>query len=280
MHRIVITLLVAYLALIASAAPPKAPDLDNEDLGLVFTEVKNKLGNDDVAITWDEERRSELAREAADAESPGDVDEEDIDPSLDADLEALTSDEEFNWDEMPSWEAEPTPGAAPITINGTLEDVYAQLKEINPNYDTDFKDIIAQEQATEEDVFRGDNHKVKCWEKGKIGATIQGVNHGIQVLRRLARTKPKPRPGQRPRPYLEKMRCMPAICHKEDAIWWCNLDNKPKTLPSWNNVADGGEVLKEHCTRHGRVAGVHQHNDKWTVAVRGNMRKCQSIVHP
>ncbi|KAL4968610.1 uncharacterized protein BDV14DRAFT_144709 [Aspergillus stella-maris] len=279
MHRIIITLLVAYFALMASAAP-KAPDLENEDLGLVFTEVKDKFGNEDVAITWDEERRSELAREAADAESPEDDDGEEIDPSLDADLDALTSDKEFDWDEMPSWEAEPTPGAAPIILNGTLEDVYAQLKEINPNYDTDFKDIIAHEQAAEEDVYRSNNHKVNCWEKGKIGATIPGVNYGIQVLRRLARTKPKPRPGQRPGPDLEKMRCMPAICHRGDAIWWCNLDDKPKTLPSWNNVADGGEVLKEHCTKRGRVAGVHQHNDKWTVAVRGYMEKCGHMIRP
>ncbi|KAL2799469.1 hypothetical protein BJX66DRAFT_332955 [Aspergillus keveii] len=40
---------------------------------------------------------------------------------------------------IPSWEVVPYPGAAPILLNGTVEQVYAKLHEMNPNYDIDWE---------------------------------------------------------------------------------------------------------------------------------------------
>ena len=164
-----------------------------------------------------------MAREAADAESPEDDAEQDIDPLRDADLDALTSDEKIEWDDALAWEAEPIPGAAPVILDGTLDDVYDQLKEINPNYDTDFKDIIAQEQAAEGSIFRSPNHDVQCWDAAKRGASIYGINTGIQTLRRIARTRPVN--GHLPggsKPVLPSKKCRQAVCHHKKSIWWCN----------------------------------------------------------
>ncbi|KAL3489615.1 hypothetical protein BJX62DRAFT_238881 [Aspergillus germanicus] len=49
---------------------------------------------------------------------------------------------------IPSWEVAPYPGAAPILLNGTVEQVYAKLLEMNPNYDIDW----VNENDTELDI--------------------------------------------------------------------------------------------------------------------------------
>ncbi|KAL4933581.1 uncharacterized protein BDV17DRAFT_287234 [Aspergillus undulatus] len=62
MRRNIINLMVVFLAITTSATPTPV-DLDEEELGLIFTEVIDELGNEDIAITREDAsvRRSEIA---------------------------------------------------------------------------------------------------------------------------------------------------------------------------------------------------------------------------
>ncbi|KAL4880352.1 hypothetical protein BJY04DRAFT_191654 [Aspergillus karnatakaensis] len=63
-------------------------------------------------------------------------------------------------------------------------------------------------------------------------------------------------------------KCQRAECLGNSAIIWCNFDTKHKTLPSWNNVADGAQTIVDHCKEAGKVSGIHWHDDLWAVIVQ------------
>ena len=106
---------------------------------------------------------------------------------------------------------ETSPGGATVVLNGTAQEVHAQLLQINPNYDAEFAAVTAKRAAPEPvSTFRKRDHTIcdnfpQC-SRGRIG-------EGIDYLRGVAG-----RPGNGPGPG----NCGRVSCSYNSAIWWCN----------------------------------------------------------
>ncbi|KAL4783087.1 hypothetical protein BJX76DRAFT_269336 [Aspergillus varians] len=170
----------------------------------------------------------------------------------------------ITWDPNLSWEIEPSPGAPPITLNGTVETVYAKLKEINPNYDEDWKDVKKREAEQGSSILdKRIAHDVECFFRPHYGVHDKTVLKNIEKLRDVTGTVELPGGPNR---------CARVSCVDKGAIFWCNDDSKK--LPSYNNLADGVMIILDHCK--GRIdpnsgkkfaAGQLNHNDKWRVGL-------------
>ncbi|GAB1198684.1 hypothetical protein APSETT444_008012 [Aspergillus pseudonomiae] len=151
-----------------------------------------------------------------------------------------------------SWEVETTPGGPTVVLNGTVEKVLSQLREINPNYEAEFATVVpeidepAKESAEEAGASshlakRGD---VVC---GKFpSAYANNIDQGIKYLRSVpGQPQRGPGPGS------------------------CGQNTFTKVLPSFNNIADGAQLIKNTCLRGGQTfSGQDFHDDKWNTIVR------------
>ncbi len=121
----------------------------------------------------------------------------------------------------PSWEVAPYPGAAPITLNGTVEQVYAKLLEINPNYDEDFKDSEPELEPTRSLKKRKDT--LVC--DGEHSADTTRIDQGIKYLRKVKGS-----------PQLSPWACSRVSCSWYSAIIWCNdVSRRPLLSSSINS---------------------------------------------
>ncbi|CEL11800.1 hypothetical protein ASPCAL14896 [Aspergillus calidoustus] len=59
------------------------------------------------------------------------------------------------------------------------------------------------------------------------------------------------------------------VCANGTKVRWCNDNPDNKTLPSWNNVADGAQVILNICKKKKKngIQGELDHNDHWRVLV-------------
>lgn len=106
-----------------------------------------------------------------------------------------------------SWEVAPFPGAPPITLNGTVEQVYAKLVQMNPNYDDDFKDIDPDLEPTVGFDKRADT--LMC--EGEKTADTKHIKEGIKYLRKVKGS-----------PHLSPWDCGRVSCSYYSGIVWCN----------------------------------------------------------
>lgn len=123
----------------------------------------------------------------------------------------------------PEWEVEVKPGGDTVVLNGTIQEVHTQLLELNPNWDTDFKDDGLDKREADfgdwaDDTagldkranFNGASYN--CW--GRWGAVSrEHIQSGINYLRRV---RGKPRAGAGP------SKCGRVSCSYNSAIYWCN----------------------------------------------------------
>ncbi|KAE8135101.1 hypothetical protein BDV38DRAFT_294917 [Aspergillus pseudotamarii] len=66
--------------------------------------------------------------------------------------------------------------------------------------------------------------------------------------------------------------CGRVSCSYNSAIWWCNDNTSPKTLPGFYNIAQGAQVVINQCDPTGvYVSGEENHADKWRAVVRYNV---------
>ncbi|OJJ59691.1 hypothetical protein ASPSYDRAFT_67795 [Aspergillus sydowii CBS 593.65] len=166
------------------------------------------------------------------------------------------------------------PEGPDLILNGTTAEVYVQLKEINPNYDEDFKDIpkVMDEisnMGTYDPVSElgthilSKRHTLSCVTHDNADdATIYHIRGGISHLR-----------GVKGKPTLTAGKCERVSCEWGDAIIWCNDDTKTRSLPSYNNIADGAQTIMDGCYKEGETmrgfGGSLNHPDKWRVIVDG-----------
>lgn len=108
-----------------------------------------------------------------------------------------------------------TPGGDKVTLNGTVQEVHAQLLKLNPNYDSDFPAKRSEEPSslTKRD-FKYE--KYYCWgEDGWHYSRKRGdsgdLQDGIDYLNSIGGT-PKEAPGS----------CGRVSCSYNMAIYWCN----------------------------------------------------------
>ncbi|KAL4733705.1 hypothetical protein BDV11DRAFT_175437 [Aspergillus similis] len=167
-----------------------------------------------------------------------------------------------------TWEMDTTPGGPTVLLNGTVQEIYAELLKINPSYDGDFADTLAAAQAMAETETKSETeagaaslHKrlpVTC--NNYDEAITRRIREGITYLRGVSgRPTNGPGPGN----------CGRVSCSYNSAIWWCNDNTSAKTLPGFNNIADGAQVVINHCAPTDvYVAGEEDHNDNWRAVVR------------
>ncbi|KAJ0423209.1 hypothetical protein BJY00DRAFT_310337 [Aspergillus carlsbadensis] len=162
------------------------------------------------------------------------------------------------------WDVQVTPNGEFVTLNGTLEDVHAELLELNPRWDEEF---LTDENEGNPLAKRTDFYgsKTVC---GKFGssARFKPIQNGIKYLRGVSG---HPRAGPGP------AKCARVSCSYNSAIWWCNDSKSSKTLNSFGSIADGAAYVLSHCTVSGpgisnpSVNGQVFHKTNWNVYVRG-----------
>lgn len=139
-----------------------------------------------------------------------------------------------------------TPGGEKLNLTGTIEEIHAQLLEINPNFDEDFGVKADAEPLVGRSL--GKRFGPSCgggsfnWGSADPGRIQEGINY----LRGIA--------GQ---PYLGPGPgvCSRPSCSYNSAIWWCNDKRDIAVLPGFNTIADCAQVLKNACTIDGRTVG-------------------------
>lgn len=110
-----------------------------------------------------------------------------------------------------------------ISLNGTVEQVYAQLLEINPNWETDNAEQIAAGLAALEDdnkaiaqLGKRDHNECSSYNHGAYRYLIED---GIRYLW-----------GINSRARISYGQCDRVSCSYDAAIWWCSFVNPPIPL--------------------------------------------------
>ncbi|KAK4228060.1 hypothetical protein QBC38DRAFT_525034 [Podospora fimiseda] len=157
-----------------------------------------------------------------------------------------------------SWELETTPGGPKVALNGTVEQVHAQLLEINPNYDVEFAAV----EAGAEDVTAVDSRELqkRDW--------TERIIDGIAYLRSLGSRSATNGPGPN--------NCARVSCSWSSAIWYCNNNSFSKTM-GFNHIANAAQVLVNECSYKNtnavpRTWGERWHDDQWFAIV--NQQDC------
>ncbi|KAK0671569.1 hypothetical protein QBC41DRAFT_385614 [Cercophora samala] len=169
------------------------------------------------------------------------------------------------------WTVQAFPTGPFIHLNGTIEQVHAQILKINPSFDKAYPPMYLPD--TEEVNFEG--KRTECGRP--LGfADKRYIVKGIDYLRRLPFEVPKLPPGS----------CGRVSCSWDSAIKWCNHNRHVQHLKSMKTLADGAEHLVANCNKypfvpietsarinapHGtmvdRVSGQVWHEGGWSVIV-------------
>lgn len=119
--------------------------------------------------------------------------------------------------EVMQWEVPVSLDGRTATLNGTVQQVYQQLLEINPNYEAEFGTIRDESATTLAETRKtpGALEKQETWsdcgrfDPAKAEAIWEGINH----LNHVSGT-----PVSSPGPGV----CGRVSCSYNSAIWWCN----------------------------------------------------------
>lgn len=117
-----------------------------------------------------------------------------------------------------TWEVEVTPGSDKITLNGTMQEVHAQLLKLNPNYDNDFP-VKRSEGPSSITKREFKYEKYSCWggdgwhypDESRKRGDNGDLKDGIDYLNSIGGT-----PGQ------SAGSCGRVSCSYNMAIYWCN----------------------------------------------------------
>ncbi|KAL1848118.1 hypothetical protein Daus18300_013718 [Diaporthe australafricana] len=158
------------------------------------------------------------------------------------------------------WEVQTSPEGALHHVNGTVEDVFRYLKEVDPTYEV--PEAPAQELATRESRLDPRQTKHICFVLPL--AYANPIQDGINYLYRVPGTATNgPGPGE----------CGRVSCSDNAGIWWCNDNRFAYTLPSYRVIADGVQNVKQQCLQsvNGRTmtSGQGFFDGNWNVIFGG-----------
>ncbi|KAF4446344.1 hypothetical protein FALBO_17086, partial [Fusarium albosuccineum] len=169
------------------------------------------------------------------------------------------------------WEVKAFRDGPELHLNGTIEEVRAELLSLSPNYDADFADQGPdddEDRVTLEKRTDFSNANTNCDFPGNF-ASAPRIDQGIKYLRGV---KGKPRMPAGPGA------CGRVSCGYNAGIWWCNDDKKSKTLNSFGSITDGAQRVRDKCSHRFsnpggtgdimRVKGQAFHSTHWNVIVR------------
>ncbi|KAK3994274.1 hypothetical protein QBC44DRAFT_367796 [Cladorrhinum sp. PSN332] len=167
-----------------------------------------------------------------------------------------------------SWEVQATVDGPPIVLNGTVEQVHAQLLEINPNYDTEVAPAVAESAHADSEsqlakrgrISKRDHTRCGNWASARKNRIQEGISYLWGVGGRPVRG---PGPAS----------CGRVSCSYDAAIYWCNDNRATKQLYGFWQIAEGAQVVINDCAPNSGatwVSGQRFHNDNWNVVVRGD----------
>ncbi|KAK3987508.1 hypothetical protein QBC44DRAFT_372021 [Cladorrhinum sp. PSN332] len=166
--------------------------------------------------------------------------------------------------EVLEWEVQATPDSAPIHVNGTVEDVIAELVKINPDFAVAEDSIAARDSGLSK---RYDIDSSFCFGRWPAGRELD-LQTGIRNLRAVSgRPQRGPGPGS----------CGRVSCTGRTGIWWCNDNTSLKYLNSFGDIANGAQHIDGKCRKfantgvfsYWEVSGQVFYKDNWNVYVRG-----------
>lgn len=97
-----------------------------------------------------------------------------------------------------------------MAVTGTIQEVYSQLKQINPTFETDFPPV--EDNNTEVLAALQKRDTVNCGVFSDTGSVV-AIKSGISHLRGVSGQPTNgPGPGN----------CGRVSCSYDSAIWWCN----------------------------------------------------------
>ncbi|KAL3490622.1 hypothetical protein BJX62DRAFT_237908 [Aspergillus germanicus] len=157
-------------------------------------------------------------------------------------------------------------GEDPIILNGTVQDVHAQLLELNPNYDAEAEELAKAFQAKREEEEEQPQEK-------RDHSFCGRWPHADQIL---ARQNVRTLRGQSGRPSLGAGPgvCARVACTNDGGavVWWCNDNTHPVTLGSFSDIANAATVIDQDCSSWYLGAwilrGQRFHDDDVNVIVR------------
>ncbi|KYK55794.1 hypothetical protein DCS_07758 [Drechmeria coniospora] len=149
--------------------------------------------------------------------------------------------------EVLQWDVEVSPGRVEA-LNGTVQEVYAQALQINPN----FKLMPVSEKR---DLYERD---VNCG-IGKF-AHKGPIEEGIKYLRGLSGA-----PSSSP----YGLRCARVSCSYDSAIWWCNGSAGEKTLGGWDWIANSAQRIVDTCASGADKVSGRSYEDEWSTFIQG-----------
>lgn len=182
-----------------------------------------------------------------------------------------------------SWAVESIPGNASSTmiLNGTVQEIYKQLTDINPSYEDLLNDYLLSKQATTDlpDTFHSYgamsdlpsncgycNVCTRRWDPAVYTTILNGINY--------LKTLPS-RPSVPPGPDA----CTRISCQWGSAIWWCNDNDERKDLDSWYEITTAAEDLTRQCFWFARdkslvTGGQIFQPGGWNVVIRHDDHDC------
>ncbi|RDA91419.1 hypothetical protein CP533_6269 [Ophiocordyceps camponoti-saundersi (nom. inval.)] len=162
----------------------------------------------------------------------------------------------------PEWEIDLSPGGPRVTLSGSVQEIYRQVLQLNPQYDENVSWTPGEEDAkivmSSKLAQVGSSKHVTDWNVattlcGRWPATpVRRIREGIRYLRRI-RGQPMSHAG-------------PAQCGR---------DRRPKVLSSFASIADGAQLLVRRCVewmnpQPEAFGGQAFHPHKWNVIIRGD----------
>ncbi|KAK3295799.1 uncharacterized protein B0H64DRAFT_474703 [Chaetomium fimeti] len=168
-----------------------------------------------------------------------------------------------------TWELDGPDGQV-IQLNGTVQEVVAQLDVIVPNSRNKLIADIATASASAAEAStlerRYDEESLHCfvspWGNGYVDSIQDGINYLNNVP---GRPWHNPGPGN----------CARVSCSYRSAIYWCNDNRFRKELNSFKDIAHGADRIKNTCRRQDGVGslvtnGQIFYTDGWNVIVRSD----------
>lgn len=132
--------------------------------------------------------------------------------------------------EVLQWDVPVSLDGRTATLNGTVQEVYQQLLEINPNYEAEFGTVqqrLSTTIAKAREVFRASERRDTWSDCGHFDAArAQAIWEGINHLNHVSG-----RPVSGPGPGV----CGRVSCSYDSAIWWCN-DVSTRLLPVFTRI--------------------------------------------
>ncbi|AEO69047.1 fd896ae8-f71e-4e42-ba99-548a03bad6f5 [Thermothielavioides terrestris] len=158
------------------------------------------------------------------------------------------------------WEIEVAPGQI-ARLNGTVQEVYAQALQINPN----FKLKTPSTPARPRRALAHQRSKVEDCNYPYPLAEASKIHDGVEYLRGVP-GKPVEGPGP--------TACGRVSCSWKSAIWWCNDNKNLYTLDSFNKIADSAQFILLTCPWTGYmnwyVSGQNFETEHWSTIVKGD----------